>query len=134
MKKRLISLMLSAVLVVTLVPVDGVRAAEIDESGKVESDETNEILRDYHIYHVDGKQKVVGNNGTAYDDVTYLSVDAVQSLDEDKRKAYIELCDGMASWIEGGYELERAVIAVDNNGDINWYWSVPVGEDRKSVV
>ena len=128
MKKRMISLMLSIALVATLVPVDSVKAAEINELEQIESDAVSEFMKDYQIYNVDGKQRVVGNNGTAYDEITYLSVDAVQSLDDEKREAYVDLCDGIASWIEGGYELERAVIAVDNNGDLNWYWSVPVGE------
>ena len=128
MKKRIISLMLSIAVAVTLMPVDSVKAAEINESEHTESDAVSEWMQDYQIYNVGGRSRVVGSNGTAYDEITYLSVDAVQSLDEEKREVYVELCDGIASWIEGGYELERAVIAVDNNGDLNWYWSVPVGE------
>ena len=86
MKKRMISLMLSIALVATLVPVDSVKAAEINELEQIESDAVSEFMKDYQIYNVDGKQRVVGNNGTAYDEITYLSVDAVQSLDDEKRE------------------------------------------------
>lgn len=93
-----------------------------------ESKELDSFAKAFQICTIGEAEKVIGSNGVAYDEVTYLSVDAVRSMDDDKREQYVEICDEISSWVEGGYDLNSAVIALDADGELNVYWSVPTME------
>lgn len=106
-------------------------AGSITESVETIAETTKKadtFFNEYNICSIDEADKVIGSNGVAYEEITYLSADAVRSMDDNARKGYIQICDELASWIEGGYTLDSAVIALDSDGDINWYWSVPAME------
>ncbi len=62
--------------------------------------------------------KVVGSNGVQYDNVAYLSLQAVSSLSADKANAYTEMCDTIANTIESGLEIESAVISLNNKREL----------------
>lgn len=101
---------------------------EIQTAGSESVTTADTFAKEFHVCTIGETEKVIGSNGVAYDEVTYLSADAVRALDNAERAQYVEICDEIASWIEGGYELNSAVIALDANGDINLYWSIPTME------
>ncbi len=78
---------------------------------------------DYSGFHVNNNGKAVGSDGVTYDDVMYLSADTVAALDAEVQADYIMLCDVAANWAQDG--IEDIVIAVDENGFLNWSCYVP---------
>ena len=70
--------------------------------------------------------KMAGSNGILYEDVVYLSEKTVLSMDEETQNIYYNICDGIASCKESGFEIQDVVIAVDAEGTIYYSSSVPM--------
>lgn len=93
------------------------------------------LSADYSRLHVDSNGKAVGSDGVTYDDVAYLSASTVMALDAEVQDDYIMLCDVAAKWAKDG--IEDIVIAVDENGMLNWSCYVPgvlLAETQKELI
>lgn len=179
-KKKIVSMILALLLVISGVPVADANAAEFHESevlqeestnvdmaeetvvtettnedsSDVQEDETVEItdrvnqtikaaktdnnivqIPDASRFHVNSNGKAVGSDGVTYDDVVYLSLDTVMTLDTETQDDYLMLCDVAAKWaIEG---VEDIVIAVDDDGNLKWSCYVPgvmLAETQKELI
>ena len=125
-----------------------------EDSSDVQEDETVEItdrvnqtikaaktgnnivqIPDASRFHVNSNGKAVGSDGVTYDDVVYLSLDTVMTLDTETQDDYLMLCDVAAKWaIEG---VEDIVIAVDDDGNLKWSCYVPgvmLAETQKELI
>lgn len=139
MKKKVVSMLLALVLVVTGVPsgvaTDTVYAAEVSESRTVFSDvaeETNSVLEqndaseesmhfesgDLYAFNVAENGRAVGSDGVVYEDVVYLSAENVKALGVEGQNVYVEICDQIAKDKKAGNYLESAAIAVDAEGNL----------------
>lgn len=154
-KSRFLSLMLSGVMAVTSTGIEASAQESVYEVVETETTEesipteeaadsvqTEEVLtevtgdaveeweqetqaEEHCDFSVGENGKVTGSNGIFYEDVTYLSVDTLEMLDEDAQSVYISFCDDIASMKENGNEVEDVVIAADDEGNLYWTFSVP---------
>ncbi len=81
--------------------------------------------KDVELAGRDLTAKVVGSNGVQYENVTYLSVQAVNSLSSEGVDAYIKMCDDLAAMQESGMEIDKAVLSLDENGKLKIVVNVP---------
>ncbi len=70
--------------------------------------------------------KVVGSNGVQYDDVAYLSMRAYNSLPDDAKDVYKDMCESVIEWKENGDDVHNIVISLDENGALGMDISIPV--------
>lgn len=142
MRKKIISMLLTLALAVTGIPasmsMDTVNATEIPEERVVFSDGARETERDdeaweaphleagdLYTFHVSENGRVVGSDGVVYDDVVYLSEENVKALSEDAQDAYVSFCDDIAAAMNEGDGLENVVAAIDEEGTLILYYSIP---------
>lgn len=142
MRKKIVSMLLALALAVTGIPVSmsmgTVNATEIPEERVVFSDGAGETERDdeaweaphleagdLYTFNVSENGRVVGSDGVVYDDVVYLSEENVKALNKDARDAYVSFCDDIAAAMNEGDGLENVVAAIDEEGTLVLYYSIP---------
>ncbi|MCH5257551.1 MAG: hypothetical protein J1D87_09675 [Lachnospiraceae bacterium] len=153
MKSKMLSILLAAAVTVTAVPSvpvmampenknaeneeevyvsetepasDDLEYLEQDDSVEELSEEVSEPVSEELLEKLDVNVRAVGSNGILYDDVAYLSVQAYNSLSEDAQEVYMEMCDSIMEWRENGEDVNNIVIAVDEDGELSMYISMPL--------
>lgn len=122
MKKRLFTMVLALLLVVSGLPVNAAETSEDFTTGTVDKEETED---ENALPEISEDIKAAGSNGVLYDNVTYLSAKTVMAMEEDTQSLYYAVCDKVAHYKENGYELEDVVIAADAEGNLYFSISIP---------
>lgn len=103
-------------------PDEGTAAPLLDEAKEAAEDEASYEYSE----NVGIDTKAVGTNGVAYEDVAYLSLKAYNSLSEDAQQVYMDMCDSITEWKEGGEDVRNIVISLDEEGALRLGVSMPV--------
>lgn len=102
---------------------------EATEEPTEEPTETPEVtLPEKQDVKFDGRDltaKVVGSDGVQYDNVEYLSLQAVNSLPSEGVDEYMKLCDDIANMQNTSQGIESAIFSVDENGNLSFLITVP---------
>lgn len=109
--------------------IDPEATEEPTEEATEEPTETPEAtLPEKQDVKFDGRDltaKVVGSDGVQYDNVEYLSLQAVNSLPSEGVDEYMKLCDDIANMQNTSQGIESAIFSVDENGNLSFLITVP---------
>lgn len=103
-------------------PESGIPQIQEEETGTEKEADTGKDAEE----PADSDDKIAGSDGILYDGVAYLSAKNVMAMDEEMQEAYRVLCDDIAAGKAVGLEMQDAVLAVDEEGDLYCSYYVPM--------